>query len=452
MAPKTFKTALRIAGALVLLGVLGAIMATPSPPLRKHKERKEVRLWHMWSGEWKDVIDGIVADYNRSQTEYEVVPLSLPNGAQSKLQMGIAGGDPPDLMVEWNPILPTWAEAGLLQRLDELMTPEERARYDRQAYPIVKRVGGYRDHIYGLAVGLNLTACYARKDFLKEAGVDPETWVPKTLEELEEVGKRLDKFDDKGHLTRIGFNPPGFKAVVPAFRGGFYNWDEDGKGGLLINTPENRAALERVVALRKRLGFDNVVRFQAGQGSDMGGAWAFIQGAYGITIDGQWRVEQLRNYAPHVPYRVFPLPPPKGGVPLAQMTGGNFIVIPSGARNIPGAWAFVKWWNGLDKPETAAMPFALMAQMPPSSGVAETPAYSKYLKENPEFAKFVAMLPSPHIHPLPPVAIQQFLNDKIASAEDSALRGSTTPTAALEKAQREVEEELGRRRKLGYRE
>jgi hypothetical protein len=93
-----------------------------------------------------------------------------------------------------------------------------------------------------------------------------------------------------------------------------------------------------------------------------------------------------------------------------------------------------------------------MAQMPPSSGVAETPAYSKYLKENPEFAKFVAMLPSPHIHPLPPVAIQQFLNDKIAAAEDSALRGSTTPTAALEKAQREVEEELGRRRKLGYRE
>lgn len=449
--PKQLKIYLRITGALVLFVVLVAIMAAPSPPLRKHKERKEVRLWHMWSGEWKDVIDGIVADYNGSQTEYEVVPLSLPNGAQSKLQMGIAGGDPPDLMVEWSPILPTWAEAGLLQRLDELMTPEERARYDQQAYPIVKRVGGYRDHIYGLAVGLNLTACYVRTDFLKEAGLS-EDWVPNSLEELEEVGKRLDKFDKDGHLTRIGFNPPGFKAVLPAFHGGFYNWAEGGKGGIRINTKENLEALQHVVDQRKRLGFDNVVRFQSGQGSDMGGAWAFIQGAYGITIDGQWRVDQLRNFAPHIKYRVFPIPPPKGGLPLAQMTGGNFIVIPSGARNVTGAWAFVKWWNGLSNPDTAAMPFALMAQMPPSSGVANSPKYAKYLKENPEFKKFVDMLPSPNIHPLPPVAIQQFLNDKVTAAEDSALRGSISPKEALDKAQREVEEELARRRQLGYRE
>jgi multiple sugar transport system substrate-binding protein len=449
--PKQLKLYLRIVGALVLFGILVAIMASPSPALRKHKDRREVRLWHMWSGEWKDVIEGIVAEYNASQTEFEVVPLSLPNGAQSKLQMGIAGGDPPDLMVEWNPILPTWAEAGLLQKLDELMTPEERARYDAQAYPIVKRVGGYRGHIYGLAVGLNLTACYVRTDFLKEVGL-PEEWVPETLEELEEVGKRLDKFDGKGNLTRIGFNPPGFKAVAPAFHGGFYNWKENGKGGLLIDTKENLNALQHVVDQRKRLGFDNVVRFQSGQGSDMGGAWAFIQGAYGITIDGQWRVEQLRKYAPQVPYRVFPIPPPKGGLPLAQMTGGNFIVIPSGAKNIEGAWKFVKWWNGLADPNTAAMPFALMAQMPPSSGVAESPAYAKYLKENPMFAKFVEMLPSPNIHPLPPVAIQQFLNDKIASAEDSALRGSISPKASLEKAQREINEELERRRTLGYRE
>ncbi|MGV3618318.1 MAG: ABC transporter substrate-binding protein [Fimbriimonas sp.] len=450
--PKSLKTVFRLVGALLLLGVIVAIMAAPSPPLRKHAERKEVRLWHMWSGEWKDVIDGIVAEYNRSQDVYEVVPLSLPSGAQSKLQMGIAGGDPPDLMVEWSPILPTWAEAGLLQRLDELMTPEEKARYDEQAYPIVKRVGGYQGHIYGLAVGLNLTACYVRKDFLKEAGVDPETWVPKTIEELEEVGKRLDRFDKNGNLTRIGFNPPNFKSVVSAFRGGFWDWEQDGKGGLMIDTPQNVEALTHIVDQRKRLGFDSVLRFQSGQGSDFGGAWAFIQGAYGITIDGQWRVEQLRKYAPQVPYRVFPLPPPKGGRELAQMTGGNFIIIPKGAKNVPGAWAFVKWWNGLTDPSTAADPFALMAQMPPSSGVAESPKYAKYLQENPEFAKFVAMLPSPHIHPLPPVAIQQFLNDKIASAEDAALRGTLTPKAALAKAQREVEDELARRKKLGYRE
>jgi hypothetical protein len=44
------------------------------------------------------------------------------------------------------------------------------------------------------------------------------------------------------------------------------------------------------------------------------------------------------------------------------------------------------------------------------------------------------------------------LNDKIVAAEDAALRGTLTPKAALQKAQREVEDELARRRMLGYRE
>ena len=426
-------------------------MAAPAPALRKHPQRQPVRLWHMWSGEWKEVVEGIVADYNRSQDKYEVVALSLPSSAETKLQMGMAGGDPPDLMVEWNPILPTWAEAGLLQPLDELMTPEERARFEREAFPIVKRLGGYRGKVYGLPVGLNLAACYARKDFLREAGVDPETWVPKTLEELVEVGKRLDKFDKDGQLVRIGFNPPGFRSVAPAFGGGFYDWKSN-SGGILIDTPENLRAMETVVALRKRLGFDNIVRFQSAMGNDFGGAWAFIQGAYGITIDGQWRVEQLRKYAPQVPYRVFPLPPPRDGKALAQMTGGNFVVMPKSAKNREGAWHFVKWWNGLADPNTAAKPFAVMAQMPPSTGVAGSDFYTSYLKENPEFAKFVAMLPSPNIQPLPPVAIQQFLYDKLSAAEDAALRGSMSPSAALKRAAAQVAEETARRRKLGYRE
>jgi len=443
------KNALRIVGAIVLLAVLIGVMASPSPDLRKYPKREQVRLWHMWTGEWKDVIDGIVAAYNESQDKYEVVPLSLPSAAETKLQMGIAGGDPPDVMVEWNPVIPTWAEGNLLQSIDELMNADEKRLYDEQAFPVVKRIGMYKGRIYGLPVGLNLTACYVRKDFLKEAGVDPETWVPKTLEELEEVGKKLDRRDANGNLTRVGFMPPGFTMAAPAFGGGLWDWN--GGGGLSINSPENLRALEHIVRARKRLGFDDVVRFQSAQGSDFGGAWAFIQGAYGIVIDGQWRVEQLRKYAPHVPYRVFPMPSPAGGPPVAGSTGGNFILIPKGARNIPGAWDFVKWWSGLTKPETAAMPFTKMAQMPPSAAVANTPGYRQYLRENPEFSKFVDMMPSKNIHPLPPIAIQMFLNDKVTAAVDSAMRGTITPKQALQQVEKQLADETARRRKLGYR-
>lgn len=442
------KLALKIVGFAVLVGGLIAIMASPSPALRRYPQRKEVRLWHMWSGEWKDVVDDIVARYNASQDKYEVVPLSLPSAAETKLQMGIAGGDAPDVMVEWNPVIPTWAQGNLLQRMDELMTPEERAGYDRDAYPVVKRVGMFRDHIYGLPVGINVMACYARKDFLKEAGVDPETWVPKTLEELEAVGRKLDRRDKQGHLTRIGWMPGGFQMAAPAFGGGLYDWKGD--RGVTIDTPQNVAALKHLVEERKRLGYDEVVRFYSAQGSDFGGAWAFIQGSYGIVLDGQWRAEQLRRYAPDVPYRVFACPSPAGGPPLAGQSNGNFIVIPKGARNVPGAWDFVKWWSGLTDPNTAAEPFVKMAQMPPSAAVANTPAYRKYLQENPQFAKFVEIMPSPNLDPLPPVAYQLFLNDKRAAMEDAALRGSLSPEAAIKRFKKEVDDEVARRKSLGY--
>jgi len=84
-----------------------------------HHSRKKVRFWHMWTAEWKDVVDKIVDRFNKSQTEYEVEALSVPNpGADSKFILGVMGGDPPDVMAQWSPIIPPWADDHLLRPLD----------------------------------------------------------------------------------------------------------------------------------------------------------------------------------------------------------------------------------------------------------------------------------------------------------------------------------------------
>ena len=51
---------------------------------RKYPNRIPVRFWHMWSAEWKDVVDRIVDRYNRSQDKYEVIALSVPSGGDAK--------------------------------------------------------------------------------------------------------------------------------------------------------------------------------------------------------------------------------------------------------------------------------------------------------------------------------------------------------------------------------
>jgi hypothetical protein len=76
--------------------------------------------------------------------------------------------------------------------------------------------------------------------------------------------------------------------------------------------------------------------------------------------------------------------------------------------------------------------------------------YQDYLKKYPQYRPMLAMMNSQHVDPSPPVIIQQFLMDKINQKQDLALRGVISPAQAVKDLTREVNEELGRRRKLGY--
>ncbi|MCX5759579.1 MAG: extracellular solute-binding protein, partial [Candidatus Hydrogenedentes bacterium] len=186
---------------------------------------------------------------------------------------------------------------------------------------------------------------------MHEAGLDPAQF-PQTLEGLVAWGEKLHKFDAAGNLTRMGFMPTLFVTYAPAFGGGFYDWSN---GRVLIDTPENLRALTYLVDQRKKLGFENVVRFESGLTVGVGNVdWPFIGGSYAIVADGQWRVEQLAKYAPDVQYVTRPIPPPAGGIPHSGWINGNFMIIPKGAKHIEGAWEFIKFWSGLAKPERAA--------------------------------------------------------------------------------------------------
>ena len=81
-------------------------------------------FWHKWTSDWEKVIGRICDEFNRSQDQYEVVPLSM-GSASLKILISTAGGDPPDCMAEWDPVIPAWADKGVLTPLDTLMGPGE---------------------------------------------------------------------------------------------------------------------------------------------------------------------------------------------------------------------------------------------------------------------------------------------------------------------------------------
>lgn len=457
-----------IVGALAILGLV-MVLAAPHPEQRKYPDRIQVRFWHMWTADWAKVVGSICDEFNESQTKYEIIPLSVPSrGADQKFMLAVAGGDPPDVMAQWNPVIPSWVDSKLLMPLDDMMTPEEWKEFQETAYPIAKKIGIYKGKLYGVTTGTNVWGLYYHPSHLQAAGLDPNKF-PESLEELMEWAQKLHRFDAKGNLTRMGFMPVWFAEFAPVFGGGFYDWE---KGELSLNSPENLRALTFLVNERKKIGFNNVVRFESGlkNAASGGGDWPFIGGFYSITLDGMWRVEEIRKYneairksnelilkeggnqallKKELVYMTAPVPPPAGGRKNAGFADGNFLVIPKGAKQAEGAWEFIKFWSGIENPERAGRFYTMGGWMPINPQVANSKHYQDYVRANPQFKTFLDLMPSENLQPLPPVPYQMFLSDKIGRADDFATRGTKTPEEALNMLEKEVKDEQARRKEFG---
>jgi multiple sugar transport system substrate-binding protein len=429
---------------------IALVFAVRAPRGQPPGRRIPIRFWHMWTAEWKDVVDRIVVRFNESQDQYEVIALSVPPGpdADSKFLLAVIGGDPPDVIAQWKPIIPSWAQAGMLKPLDLLMSRDDKERFFTDAYPIAKKIGMYKDRLYGMPVGINVWALYYRPDHFRQAGLDPDRF-PDSLETLVALSTKLDRRDEHGNLTRLGFlpgsQPSGLAMFGPIFGGGLYDWT---RGELALDSPANLRCLTYLLECRKARGLDAVLRFDAPENAGISAEWPFIAGSYSITVDGQWRVEQLAKYAPDLEYRVAPIPPPEGGKTLAGHSDGNFMVIPVSAKRPQGAWAFIRFWSGLSDPERAAELHTWGGWLPALSSVAKAQAYQDYLRRYPPFRVFVDTISSDNLEAFPPVPYQTYVTDRVIAVDQATMRGLLSPADALRQLVRDVDRERERRRSL----
>jgi len=442
-APSRFvfvRLAVRLVAVTAAIVFAGWLFFGYTPPKRQTLPgRQRVIFWHMWTSNWADVVNRIVDRFNRSQDRYEVVPLIVPPTSGSlKTLIASVGGDAPDCMGQWDPVIPAWVERGALTPLEELMTPKEWQDVRYRMYPAVREIGTYKGHFYGLSTGMNIWAIYYRPSHFLEAGLDPNRF-PETLEELESLADRLYRYDAAGRLLRIGFLTEWLAQWIAVFGGSLYDPQTN---RLTLCHPRNIEALAWLTRHSDRYGFERLLQFRAGLPSTFAADWPFLSGAYSIVVDGQWRVEQLRQYGPEVDYRTVPIPPPRGGQPLACWSNGNFMIIPRTARNKEGAMAFIRFWSGVDDPHRAAEFYTWGGWLPIVPEITEAPAYQDYLRKFPEFRTFVKIMASPNVQVSPPTPVQAYLMNRLSWAEDAARRGVLSPRQALEQVAGDVDREL----------
>ena len=431
---------------LALLAGVAAlvVLAPPAPSALRDPSRQRVTFWHMWGNEYQPTVERIAQRFNRSQDKYEVVPVYVPaDGAMTKFLLSASGGRAPDLVSQWNPVMGTWSDRGLITPLDEVMTPQETARYRREAYPIMRAHATYRGRLMAMIAGVDVTAVYYRLDHLREVGVDRDH-LPKSLEELMALALRLDRRDPGGRLRRVGFLPAYWKQLVPSFGGTFGT-----SGRTTFDTPANRRAAEFVVGNQRRLGFENVGRFMASQAADTGLTQPLIAGNFSMLLDGQWRVGQTAKFAPNLDYAVGPIPPPAGGKAGASMTDPNYLMIPRASSCPKGAWAFMKYWIGMDDAEAGGRNVADMDWLPYCDRVARSRPYEAYLRRYPRFRTFVDLVASPNLQKFPVTPLQSFVTTALDKAQEATGRGTLGPDEALRDLDRTLADETARQRRLG---
>lgn len=161
----------------------------------------------------------------------------------SMFLMSMAGDSSPDIFYVNFRQYYTFLEQGFCRPLDDLIAqdPEVMARCN----PMVKKVlTSYDGKVYAVPFFQVATALYFRRDFFREAGLDPDH-PPKNWDEMVEAAKKLSN----PKVGRFGFalsSPPGYQwsNFLYAAGGESVQQDKDGNWKSAIHSPEAGKAVE----------------------------------------------------------------------------------------------------------------------------------------------------------------------------------------------------------------
>ena len=468
MVPKKTDAVRLLVAALIpmLLMLSGCASSTVELEQSQSSSAEEVVFWHFWGGKDSVVVDSIVQQFNNSQQQYRVRAIAMPgNNLQAKLFLAVAGGDPPDLVNQDDPVLADWARRGVISPMSNFADADEIKSLRANLFPAAERLSVVDDQLFGLCNGLDIRALFYNASALEVAGLP----VPKSIEQLDAVAEHFAAPGSQTLTSPVGYLPDSRRlwAWGPVFGGSFY--DSQARRAA-IDHPGNRAALNWMRTYQRRYGADNLASFRQADQSLPGKTFPLLPigdtdsvGRYVAMMDGQWRVrdivafqKQRTSLGKSAPkFGVCPLPYPDAdgnGVPdksareNAGWVNGNFFVVPSGARCPSGAWEFAKFWIGSKDSRRAAQWYVDGGWIPATQEVAATESFQEYLEATPLFKTFVDLAGSENQFPVPAVPGAAAFKREVESLAWDALMlpmDDQQLNRRIEQCQRDVDAYLG---------
>ncbi|MGW1017300.1 ABC transporter substrate-binding protein [Streptomyces niveus] len=211
----------------------------------------EITLWDNNTGERRDIWAQIIKDFESQNKDIKVKYVGLPiDQVQQKYDTAIDGGGLPDVGGVGTAYLSNLVVREVLEPVgDRVEAGPLKGKLVPSMVESVKAAGGRGDEMYSVPSSTNNGTLWYRTDLFSRAGLEPPTTWPafyKAAEKLTEPG--TDRF---GYTIRGGAG-----SIAPALdamygQSGITSFWKGDK--TTVNDPKNVAALEKYVALYKKV-------------------------------------------------------------------------------------------------------------------------------------------------------------------------------------------------------
>ncbi len=264
----------------ILAGALALTTALSTPAFAQ----TELSLWYHGAGNEveREILVGIIEDFNGSQDDWEVVLEEFPQNAYNDSVVAAAvSGNLPDIIDVDGPVMPNWAWAGYMQ-------PLQLSEGALDGF-LPGAIGEYNGEVYSVGLWDAAIAMYARRSTLEEYDIRiPTLEEPWTLEEfdaalvtLQESGE-FDYALDLGMADQGEWYPYAFGPFLWSFGGDMVDRETYQTAEGVLNGDEAVAFGEWWQSL-----FDRGL--VPGTSQDMADReTGFIEGDYALQWNGNW--------------------------------------------------------------------------------------------------------------------------------------------------------------------
>ncbi|WP_297507630.1 extracellular solute-binding protein [Thermococcus sp.] len=282
----------------------------------------KVVIWHAMQPNELEVFQSIAEEYMALCPNVQIV-FEQKSDLESALKAAIPAGKGPDLFIWAHDWIGKFAEAGLLEPIDDSITPDVL----NQFAPVAREAMEYKGHYYAMPFAAETVALIYNKDMVPNP--------PKTFDEMKQIMQKYYDPNNEKYGIAWPINAYFISAIAQAF-GGYYFDDKTEKPGL--DDPRTIEGFEFF--------FKEIWPYMAPTADYNTQQSIFLEKRAPFMVNGPWSIASVKKAG--INFGVEPLPPiekdgkeywprPYGGVKLFYFA--------KGAQNKDAAIKFVKWFT-----------------------------------------------------------------------------------------------------------